>query len=68
MYNNFLMLYCYIADVFGILKGICGDDVAECRKFLFLGGRKEAKQPTMRQACSAEKPLDCGGKYSLIWT
>ena len=31
-------------------------------------GRKEAEQPTMRQACSSEKPLDCGGKYPLIWT
>ena len=48
MYISFLMLYCYIADVFGILKGICGADVAECRKFLFLGGRKEDEQPTMR--------------------
>ena len=53
MYISFLMLYCYIADVFGILKGICGADVAECRKFLFLGGRKEDEQSTMRQACPA---------------
>ena len=42
------MLYCYIADVFGILEGICGYDVAECRKHLFSGGRKEVEQPTMR--------------------
>ena len=24
-------------------------------------------QPSMRQACPPEKPLDCGGKYPLIF-
>merc|ERR1712038_323335 len=47
-------------DFFGVLKGICGASEAECRKFLFTMGRKEAEQPTMRQGCPPEKPLFCG--------
>ena len=54
-------MLCCIADFFGVLKGICGASEAECRKFLFTMGRKEAEQPTIRQACPAST-IDCGGK------
>ena len=77
-----LLLYCYIADFFGILKGICGASEAECRKLLFVGGRKEVEQPSMRPGPALEDGqgghdidipchpsiIDCGGKYPLIWT
>ena len=66
------------------MKGICGASEAECRKLLFVGGRKEAEQPSMRPGpmlkeggqggheidipCDLAVTVDCGGNYPLIWT
>ena len=50
----------------GIIINIIIDNMKTILAFLALATLASA-QPSMRQACPSEKPLDCGGKYPLIF-